>query len=57
MPRAQRMQLLRDWANSSRTGASDIVAKVALDEIEELHLQIKSLNMELERAKAAGFRG
>lgn len=57
MPRSQRLMLLHQWSERKRKGESDVIARIALDEIEELKLQIASLERELDRAKSAGFRG
>ena len=57
MPKSQRRKLLKEWAARERQTESDVVARIALDEIEELDIHIYSLNEELNRAKAAGFRG
>lgn len=51
MPRHQRLSLLKEWASGKRKGESDVIARIALDEIEELQLQITSLTMELRGVK------
>jgi hypothetical protein len=51
MPGHQRRKLLKEWASGERKADSDIVARVALDEIEELDLKVLSYIEEINRYK------
>ncbi len=51
MPGHQRRKLLREWAANERKADSDIVARVALDEIEELDMKVLSYTEEVNRLK------
>lgn len=53
MPSHQRIKLLYEWAKGTRKADCDVVARVALDEIEELKIHITALNNEIRELKGA----
>lgn len=47
-----RLQLLKSWAGHERSADSDVVARVALDEIEDLQMRITVLQNEAQSLRA-----
>lgn len=51
MPSWQRRKLLREWANNINVKDGDVIARVALDEIEELDIKLLRMDSDLVKLK------